>query len=254
MGRFDWLTARPVAHRGYHDRARGRIENTVSAVAAAVARRFAIEVDVRLTADDEVVVFHDDTLDRLAEASGHVERWTLSALRATRLRDSHDTIPTLDEVLEEVSGRAALFLEMKSNWSGDQRLERVVAKALAGYVGPVAAMSFDPRAVRALRHIVPHLPRGLVAGRFVSTEEHSLPAHHRFAYRHLLAASFALPNFIAYEVEALPASAPLMLCHAFALPLLTWTVRTEAQREVAKRWADQMIFEGFDPDQRSGAA
>ena len=112
-------------------------------------------------------------------------------------------------------------------------------------------MSFDPRAVSALRHLAPHLPRGLVAGRFVSTEEHSLPAHHRFAYRHLLAASFALPNFIAYDVGALPASAPLMMRHVFGLPLLAWTVRTEIEREVAKRWTDQIIFEGFDPDRRS---
>jgi glycerophosphoryl diester phosphodiesterase len=254
MDRFDWLTARPVAHRGYHDRARGRIENTVSAVAAAVTRRFAIEVDLRLTADEEVVVFHDDTLERLTEASGPVDQLTLSALRATRLRDCNEPIPTLDEILEEVGGRTALFLELKSNWSSDRRLERAVARALVGYAGAVAVMSFDPRAVSTLRGLAPHLPRGLVAGRFASTEEHSLPAHHRFAYRHLLAASFALPNFIAYEIGGLPASAPLMIRHVFGLPLLTWTVRTEADRKVAARWADQMIFEGFDPDQRSRAA
>lgn len=253
MARFDWLTARPVAHRGYHDRTQGRIENTVSAVTAAVTRRFAVEIDLRLTADEEIVVFHDDTLDRLTEASGPVERLSLSALRATRLRDCNEPIPTFDEILEEVGGRTGLFLELKSNWSGDRRLERAVARALVGYAGPVAVMSFDPRAVSALRHLVPHLPRGLVAGRFASAEEHSLPPHHRFAYRHLLSASIALPNFIAYEVEALPASAPLMFRHALGLPLLAWTVRTDAERAIAKRWADQMIFEGFDPNQKSCA-
>jgi glycerophosphoryl diester phosphodiesterase len=253
MARFDWLTARPVAHRGYHDRAEGRIENTVSAVAAAVRRRFAVEIDLRLTADEEIIVFHDDTLDRLTEASGPVDRLTLSALRATRLRDCNEPIPTLDEVLEEVGGRTGLFLELKSDWSGDRRLERAVARALVRYAGPVAVMSFDPRAVSALRHLAPHFPRGLIAGRFASTEEHSPPPHHRFACRHLLAASFALPNFIAYEVEALPASAPLMFRHALGLPLLAWTVRTEVERAIAKRWADQMIFEGFDPNQRARA-
>lgn len=254
MARFDWLTARPVAHRGYHDRSQGRIENTVSAVAAAVTRRFAVEIDLRLTADEEIVVFHDDTLDRLTEVSGRVDRLTLSALRATRLRDCNEPIPTLDEVLEEVGGRTGLFLELKGQWSGDRRLERAVARALVGCAESVAVMSFDPRAVSALRHLAPHLPRGLVAGRFAAAEEHSLSSIHRFAYRHLLAASFALPHFIAYDVAALPASAPLMMRHAFGLPLFTWTVRTEAEREIAERWADQMIFEGFDPNQRNWPA
>jgi glycerophosphoryl diester phosphodiesterase len=254
MTRFNWLTARPVAHRGYHDRAKGRIENTVSSVAAAVAHRFAIEVDLQLTEDDEVIGFHDDTLDRLCEASGRVDQLTLAALRATRLRDCNERIPTLDEILEEVAGRATLFLELKSRWTGDRHLEQAVARTLANYAGPVAVMSFDPLAVGALRRLAPHLPRGLVAGRFVSTEEHPLPPHYRFALRHLLAAGFALPSFIAYQVKALPASAPLMIRHAFGLPLLTWTVRTEAERMVARRWADQMIFEGFDPNQKRGGA
>lgn len=247
MNRFDWLTARPVAHRGYHDRNRGRVENTLAAVAAAVAHGFAIEVDLQLTADEVVIAFHDDTLDRVAEASGRIDQLTLTSLRSTRLRDSNERIPTLDEILEEVAGRATLFLELKSRFSGDRRLEQAVAKALDGCVGPVAVMSFDPSAVWALRRLVPHVPRGLIAGRFFSADEHAVPPHYRFAYRHLLAASFALPNFIAYDVRALPASAPLMIRHAFGLPLLTWTVRTTAEREIAARWADQMIFEGFGP-------
>jgi len=254
MNNLGWLTARPVAHRGYHDSTTGRIENTISAVTAGMARGFAIEIDLQLTADEEVVVFHDDTLDRLSEAGGRVEELSLAALRATRLRDCHESIPTLDEILESVAGRATLFLELKSRWNGDRRLERAVAKILGGYSGPVAVMSFDPLALREIRRLAPHLPRGLVAGRFVSNEEHSVPVRYRFAYRHLLAACVVLPHFIAYDVSGLPASAPLMVRHAFGLPLLTWTVKTRNERDVASRWADQMIFEGFDPNQiRRGA-
>lgn len=254
MIRFDWLTARPVAHRGYHDRARGRVENTLPSITAAVRHGFAIEIDLQLTADGQVVAFHDETLDRLSERSGRIDQLTLAVVRTTRLRDCNERIPTLDEILEEVAGRVALFLELKSNWTGERRLERIVATILAGYAGPVAVMSFDPRAVSALRHLAPHLPRGLVAGQFVSTDEHPLPPNHRLAYRHLLHAGLCWPNFIAYEVHALPAAAPLMIRHAFGLPLLTWTVRTEVDREVAEHWADQIIFEGFDPDQRHRSA
>lgn len=248
MRALDWLTARPIAHRGLHDRARGRIENTISAVTAAIERRYAIEADLQMTADEQVVVFHDDTLDRLTEAAGRVDRLSLSAVRAARLRDTNDRIPTLDELLEEVAGRVPLMLELKSRWSGDRRLEREVATTLTDYSGPAAVMSFDPASMRAMRYLLPHLPRGLIADRFDTGDWADIPAYHRFALRHLLAASYVLPQFIAYGVNALPANAPLLLRHAFGVPLLTWTVRTPEDRAVAKRWANQMIFEGFEPD------
>jgi glycerophosphoryl diester phosphodiesterase len=248
MRALDWLTARPIAHRGLHDRAKGRIENTISAVTAAVERRYAIEVDLQLTADEQVVAFHDDTLDRLTEATGRIDRLNLSAVRAARLRDSSDRIPTLDELLEEVAGRVPLVIELKSRWNGDRRLEREVATTLSDYSGPAAVMSFDPGSMRAMRYLLPHLPRGLIADRFETEDWAKIPAYQRFALRHLLAASYVLPRFIAYGVHALPANTPLLLRHAFGLPLLTWTVRTAEDRAVAERWANQMIFEGFDPD------
>lgn len=248
MPTLDWLTARPIAHRALHDRSKGRIENTIAAVTAAIDRRFSIEVDLQLTADEQIVVFHDDTLDRLTETTGRVERLNLSAIRAARLRDSNDRIPTLDELLEEVAGRVPLVIELKSRWNGDRRLEREVATTLADYSGPVAVMSFDPASMRAMRYLLPHLPRGLVADRFDTADWAAIPAYYRLALRHLLAASYVLPQFIAYGVHALPANAPLLIRHVFGLPLLTWTVRTADDRALAERWANQMIFEGFDPE------
>jgi glycerophosphoryl diester phosphodiesterase len=254
MTGLDWLTERPIAHRGYHDRTRGRVENTVSAVSAAIDRRFAVEVDLQLTGDEQVIAFHDDTLDRLTEATGRIDRLNLSAIRAARLRDGDDLIPTLDELLEEVGGRVPLVLELKSRWTGDRRLERHVATTLADYAGMVAIMSFDPASMRAMRYLAPHLPRGLVADRFSREHWPEVPAHYRFALRHLLAATYVAPQFVAYDVSALPASAPLFIRHAFGIPLLTWTVKTAADRQVAARWADQMIFEGFDPARKRDPA
>ena len=68
MAELDWLTRRPIAHRGLHDDARGIIENMSGAINAAVASGFSIEVDLQLTADGEAVVHHDDNLGRLNEA------------------------------------------------------------------------------------------------------------------------------------------------------------------------------------------
>src|SRR4029079_7058394 len=111
MAAPDWLTARPIAHRGYHNRAERRIENTLPAAAAAVERRFAIECDLQITSDNRPVVFHDKTLDRLTEAAGKLADKTLAEARAVRFRESDARIPTLEELLDLVDGRVPLVIE-----------------------------------------------------------------------------------------------------------------------------------------------
>jgi len=243
-----WLTARPIAHRGYHDAAAGRLENTLPAAEAAIARNFPIECDLQLTADSEAVVFHDDILDRLTEASGPVAACTLPELRAVRFRNNDARIPTLDDVLDLVDGRVPLVVELKSSFKGDRRLEAAVAPALAAYTGPLVIMSFDPASMTAMRRLAPTLPRGMLADRFRAADWPDLSAAERFAYATMTAAAAVLPSFVAYDVTGLPASPPLALRHFFGLPLLTWTVRTAAERATARQWADQIIFEGFDPE------
>jgi glycerophosphoryl diester phosphodiesterase len=119
---------------------------------------------------------------------------------------------------------------------------------LAPYRGRVAVMSFDPDLIAAFRHLAPAIPRGLVSERF-DDERHwgELSELRRFAMRHLLTSIIAKPNFIAYDVKALPALAPAVARTLFGLPLLTWTVRTEAEKAAALRYADAMIFEGIEP-------
>ena len=141
-----------------------------------------------------------------------------------------------------------LVLEVKSNWQRDDAFEANIAKQLADYAGPVVVMSFDPYSVAAFRGVAPKLPRGLVAGRFADADHWGdISATQRFVMRHLLTSAFARPHFIAYDIRALPALAPLIAKSIFGLPLLTWTVRTDADRDSALRYADAMIFEGIEP-------
>ena len=248
MSELGWLTARPIAHRGYHDRAAGRIENTLPAAEAAIAHTFAIECDLQPTADGRVVVFHDDTLDRLTEATGPVGARTLAELRAIRLRDSDAGIPTLEELLDLVDGRVPLVIELKSRWDGDRRLERAVAPILSDYSGPAAVMSFDPMSMVAMRRLAPALPRGMIGYDFPKgPDEGRLPWPARFALRHLLAAAIVWPHFVSFGIDALPANAPLMLRHV-GMPLICWTVRDAEAWAKARDCTDQITFEGFDPD------
>jgi glycerophosphoryl diester phosphodiesterase len=141
-----------------------------------------------------------------------------------------------------------LLLEVKSRWRDGREFEAKVAKALASYAGPVAVMSFNPHSVAAFRGLAPSLPRGLVAGGFDRRKAWpQLSALQRFAMRHLLTAVFARPHFIAYDIKALPALAPLTARAVSGLPLLTWTVRSQAEKARATRYADAIIFEGITP-------
>jgi glycerophosphoryl diester phosphodiesterase len=242
MPGLDWLAARPVAHRGLHDAANGIVENTESAFSAAIAGQYAIECDLQIAADGEAMVFHDDTLNRLTEARGALASLTSSELKSIAFRATRDRMMSLGDLCDLVAGRVPLILEVKSRFDGDPTLSNRLAAVVQGYAGPVAAMSFDPVAVEALRAAAPWLPRGLIA-QSTNAANHASTDKRRYA-----ATAFrARPHFLAWSVRDLPSFWPLLGRWAFGLPLLTWTVRTEAEATRARRWADQMIFEGFRP-------
>ena len=246
--KLDWLTARPIAHRGLYDAARGIIENTAAAVRAAIEGDYGIEVDLQISADGEAMVHHDDVLGRLTDGAGRLDRLTAAELKRVAFRDSAESMMTLGELCDLVGGRAALLLELKSRFDGDVRLPARVAAVLTGYRGPVAPMSFDPIQLRLLRQKAPHLPRGIVAAKY---RPHlywdQMSARLRRGMGSLLPALTGRPQFVAYAAADLPAFAPLLARHILCLPLVTWVVRTEAERQRAARWADQVIFEGFRP-------
>src|SRR5581483_2058192 len=141
MGSLDWLTIRPVAHRGLHDAAAGIIENTPSPVAAAIAGGYGIDVDLQITADGEAMVFHDRQLGRLIEGEARLDSLPAAELKRLPYIATSDRMMTLGELCELVAGRATLILELKSRFDPDPRLPLKVAEVLKGYAGPVAVMS-----------------------------------------------------------------------------------------------------------------
>jgi glycerophosphoryl diester phosphodiesterase len=243
-----WLTARPVAHRGLHDAARGIIENMPGAAQAAVAGNFAIECDIQLTADGEAMVHHDDALGRLTEGSGALLRMTAAQLKAIKFKDTPERMMSLGDLCALVDGRVPLVIEVKSHFDGDRKLVARMAEVLGPYRGPAVGMSFDPDQVMALRELMPHLPRGIIAETTYEAADwpEATPAQRR-GMLHLRHAFRTRPHFVAYWVDELPAAAPWIARNIFGLPLLTWTVRSPEQRAKAARYADQVIFEGFVP-------
>ena len=239
----------PAAHRGLHDIDRGIVENSQGAVLAALEHNFGIEVDLQLSADNVPMVFHDFSLERLVDASGLVRDHSAEELSQMPYRVGSDRVMTLDDFLDTVSGQVPLYVELKSNWSGDMALAAATAPKVNAYKGPLALMSFDPWMVRTCRHLCPRLPCGLVSGAYTDAnwDPHAGGAIARFALRHMLSAAIAQPAFINYDISIISALAP-RLARFFGLPMLTWTVRTEHDRKMAAQFADAMVFEGFVPE------
>src|SRR5882757_1888889 len=214
----DWLTARPVAHRGLHDIARGIVENMPGAFQAAVSGNFAIETDLQLSADGEAMVHHDDVLGRLTEGSGALLGKTSAELRAVPFKNTSERMISLGDLCALVDGRVPLMIEVKSHFDGDRKLVARMAEVLRAYSGPAAVMSFDPDQVMALRELIPSRPRGIAAEREYTEDEwpEASPAQRR-GMTHLRHAFRTRPHFVAYWVNELPAAAPWIARIIFGL-------------------------------------
>jgi glycerophosphoryl diester phosphodiesterase len=241
---------RPIAHRGLHDAAKGIIENTPAAFAAAIAKGYGIECDLRPSGCSAPMVFHDLTLERLVDAEGPLAAHPAERLKKLRYRGSADAILDFNELLELVGGRVPLLVEIKSEWAPpDAVYVKAIAEAAAAYRGPIGLMSFDPAVMTAIRALAPDVPRGIVSGLFASDcwWRDQLGPERAYALSHLLESRPAAPDFYAYDVTALPTPVTRFVREVLGLPLFTWTVRTDEQRQTAARWADAPIFEGFEP-------
>lgn len=247
MPKLDWLTTRPVAHRGLHDASRGVIENTASAFAAAIAGGYGIECDVQLSRDGEAMVHHDEALGRLTEGQARLADLSATELAAVPFRQTPDRMLTLGGLCDLVAGRVTLLVEIKSRFDGDLRLTRRVAEVLAGYSGPAAAMSFDPAPIACLRETAPQLTRGIVAERhYDHAEWAAMRPRQKRQLAFLTHAPRTRPHFLAWSVKDLPAATPF-IARLVGVPVLTWTVRGDNDRRRAAHFADQVIFEGWRP-------
>jgi glycerophosphoryl diester phosphodiesterase len=238
-----WLIDRPIAHRGFHDIAAGVPENTLAAFAAAIARGLAIECDVRLAGDGGAIVFHDDNTLRLTGVDLPVATALPGELSALRIAGTEERIPTLEDALRFAAGNTPILIEMKSPPEVGP-LEAAIAKALAGYRGPAAVMSFSPASVRWFADNAPGVLRGLTSGPYRRAD--GLNGWRRFVRRHLLVAAKSRPHFVAHNVDCLDLAAS-RLWRRFGGPLLTWTVKSSADYARLRSKADGLIFEGFDP-------
>ena len=233
--RVHWLKDWTYAHRGLHGP--GGIENSPSAVRAAIAAGLGIECDIQRSRDGTAMVYHDWDFARLIGRADAGAQLTKDEWLALKYLESDDSPFALSDLLAMVAGQVPLLIEVKSRrrYDVERSCEKVV-EALAGYGGRHAVMSFDPRVPRWLRRHAPATLRGLV----MREDAHG---HTQAAWQRHAALWIAKPDFMAYHVAALPNGFVAGL-RGYGLPVLTWTVNSPETLATARAYADAPIAEG----------
>jgi glycerophosphoryl diester phosphodiesterase len=236
--RVGFLSTHDIAHRGLWG---GPIpENSLAAARAAIQGGFGIECDVRLSRDGTVMVFHDADTERLTGRAGRIATMATHDIQTLRLGGGgEERVPTLAQLIGLIAGRVPLLIEIKTNTLAQTApLCLAVRRVLEGYRGPVAVMGFNPEVSRWFLNHAPKVVRGLVMTEHRESRGRAI----RDGIVRRLAVRRARPDFLAYDVRLLPSNLPTAL-RARGLPVLSWTVRSEADRATVAAHADRPIFE-----------
>ena len=237
----DIFRRRNFAHRGLHDMTRLIPENSLLAFAAAVGEGYGIELDVQLSKDGQVVVFHDDTLNRVCGIDGRVDAYDYEELKEFSLLGTMQHIPLLTEALELIgTGDGPLIVELKNGPRNGELCEKTY-NILRQYPGDYCIESFNPLIVRWFMLNTPEIFRGLLA----AEKEEYMPRYSPFMAKLLSNCTLRFlckPDFIAYQNGTRPKS--VLKMREKGTLLFAWTSR---KPDVDQAENDAVIFEGYRP-------
>lgn len=232
------------AHRGLWDTAADIPENSLAAFAAAADAGYAIELDIHLTKDGQIIVFHDDTTDRMCGAHFIIEQTGWETLSELQLDGTAEHIPLLSEVLSLVDGRVPLLIELKLPLS-DLSLCSAVMKLLDEYPGPYVIESFNTLGLFWMRKNRPDVLRGQLSARFPRDLNLASPA--RWLTTSLMVNLLGRPHFIAYHLQDTDTAGFRTAHRLFRAPVFLWTVRTDEQLQACRQINGTAIFEQIRP-------
>jgi glycerophosphoryl diester phosphodiesterase len=232
------------AHRGLHSD--GVPENSMAAFTLAVEHGFGIEPDVRLSKDKQLVVFHDDTLERVVGIEGRVDEFTAEELGKMKLLGTQEGIPLFDDVLNLVSGQVPLLVEIKEA-AGDKEVSTLAAERLSSYKGDFIVESFNPLSLRTFKKKLETVQRGILSHKYYAYEPFRKPLY--FLLQCLLLNFLCRPSFVAYDHRHYRSPSLFFTRKLFGALTFAWTVRSEEEEKNATRHGfDTVIFEGYIPE------
>ena len=226
---MNWLNKLPIAHRGLHSNANNIYENTKESFLAAVNENYAIECDVVLSKDHEVVVFHDENLKRLCNLDKSVSSLTMNELRSLKIYESNSNIISLDEMLHVVSAHVPIIIEIKGKFT--PFIEERIQEIIRSYKGPIALKTFNLKSVEWLIKFLPYVYKGLVIDSNTNNFEAILDLN---------------IDFVSCDIEFIESNLVDRLKKK-GLPIITWTVDNEDKKKKANLIADNIIFENIRP-------
>ena len=226
---MNWLNKLPIAHRGLHNNANNIYENTKESFLAAVNENYAIECDVVLSKDHEVVVFHDENLKRLCNLDKDVSSLTINELRNLKIYESNSNIISLDEMLHIVSAHVPIIIEIKGKFT--PFIEERIQEIIRSYKGPIALKTFNLKSVEWLIKFLPYVYKGLVIDSNTNNFEAILDLN---------------IDFVSCDIEYIESNL-VDRVKKKGLPIITWTVDNEDKKKKANLIADNIIFENIRP-------
>lgn len=238
------FSRRTFAHRGLFDHL-SRPENSLAAFGAAVEHGYGIELDLQMTADGKIVVFHDESLQRICSTPLKIEQSTFAELQKHPLLNSDQTIPLFSEVLQLVDGKVPLIVEIKST----EHYEPLCLKVydlLRRYPGDYCVESMNPMMMGWFAKNAPQVMRGQLATRFREKSAAMVPAA---ALSNMMFNFLSKPNFIAYDHKYADSNHVFQLLKSLGAMTVGWTIREQDYADAIGKY-DAIIFEGFLPPVR----
>ncbi len=250
---YSFLTERPFAHRGYHswslNDSRKIPENSLEAFELAIEKNYSIEMDIHLTKDLELIVFHDFFLGRLTTKTGFVLNKNLNYIKQARL-SNNEPVPTIEETLNLINGRVPVLLEIKYSKLIKKNMEiftKVLAEKLENYKGPLALMSFS---IDLMKHIsksnlFKNFPLGLTT---IFPKRETLANKNKNNKIESEIISNKL-QFISQDWKGIKSNRIKRL-KKLDIAILSWTITSKEIEKRLEGLVDNITFECYEPDLR----
>lgn len=239
------LDHRLFAHRGLYNPQKHVPENSLDAFSCAVDLGYGIELDVRLSKDGKLFIFHDDTLQRMCGDPRSIEGMTSSEIGTMKLADTESSIPTFSDVLSLVAGKVPIIAEIKCKHKCSLICDEI-DRVLKSYSGDYCIESFNPFVVRRYKKHRKNVVMGQLSGCF-GRKGTFIGTLGNFLLGNLFVNVISRPDFIAYRLQD-NRNISFRLCRSlFDATTVAWTVRSEDELKKANSICDSVIFEGFIP-------
>jgi len=234
-----FLKTSAYAHRGFHNQEFP--ENTLGAFERALQYGYGIELDVQLSKDHQVVVFHDNDLQRVCGLPGMVKDFTYQELKDFLICGKEVSMPLFSEVLELVQGKVPLIVELKSLASMNEYLPPLVAECLQNYQGEFVVQSFNPFLVGWFAKHVPTWLRGQLVMNYHHTD---LPIIQKFLLNHMLLNHISRPDYLNTQLDFI--TFKMRRWKSKKKPIIAYTAKDLDSYNKAFDFFDNVIFEGFE--------